>query len=126
MSGNDDRVQPEQDTAGPGDDLPTYDDLASQSGPNSRLDLLSITSKCGMFNFFSDCAFKVWSVARMDREKVCRPTSKYIMLSVSIVWNRAAERYRDLTSEERQRRRARGWGNDGDQVCVFQALHHSL
>ena len=44
-----DHVQPEQDKQGPGDDLPTYDDLAAQSGPNSRLDLMPITSK---FSFF--------------------------------------------------------------------------
>lgn len=48
MSGKEDLVQPEQDTQGPGDDLPTYDHLAAQSGPNSRLDPLSITfESCG-------------------------------------------------------------------------------
>lgn len=52
MSNKGDHVQPEQDKQGPGDDLPTYDDLAAQSGPNSRLDLMPITSR---FSSFSLC-----------------------------------------------------------------------
>ncbi|PCH40941.1 hypothetical protein WOLCODRAFT_99593 [Wolfiporia cocos MD-104 SS10] len=63
---------PEQDEQG-GDDLPTYDDLAAQHGPNSR--------------------FGRW---RQWIEK------------------RAAERYADVTPEEYQRRRARGWGEGID------------
>ncbi|KAG7097401.1 hypothetical protein E1B28_004751 [Marasmius oreades] len=63
----------EQDTArGTGaDDLPTYDDLVAQTGPNSRFG-----------------RWRGW------------------------IEKRAAERYNDITSEERERRRQRGWGND--------------
>ncbi|KZT71553.1 hypothetical protein DAEQUDRAFT_763780 [Daedalea quercina L-15889] len=66
-------VLPERDEQGSGD-LPTYDDLASQHGPNSR--------------------FGRW---RQWIEK------------------RAAERYADLTQEDVQRRRERGWGAGTDQ-----------
>jgi hypothetical protein len=38
MSAQYDFAQLEQDLQGPGDDLPTYDELAAQSGPNSRSD----------------------------------------------------------------------------------------
>ncbi|GBE79813.1 hypothetical protein SCP_0210140 [Sparassis crispa] len=65
---------PERDKQG-GDDLPTYDDLAAQQGPNSR--------------------FGRW---RQWIEK------------------RAAERYADLTPEEYERRRARGWGEGVDDT----------
>ncbi|CCL98243.1 uncharacterized protein FIBRA_00237 [Fibroporia radiculosa] len=61
-------LSPERDETG-GDDLPTYDDLATQHGPNSR--------------------FGRW---RQWIEK------------------RAAERYADVTPDELERRRARGWG----------------
>ncbi|KAF9266251.1 hypothetical protein L218DRAFT_956618 [Marasmius fiardii PR-910] len=63
----------EQDTArGTGaDDLPTYDDLVAQNGPNSRFG-----------------RWRGW------------------------IEKRAAERYNDITPEERQRRRERGWGNE--------------
>jgi hypothetical protein len=44
MSGQYDFPVLEQDVEGPGDDLPTYDTLASQSGPNSRSDLLQVHS----------------------------------------------------------------------------------
>ncbi|KAJ7584348.1 hypothetical protein C8J56DRAFT_1027693 [Mycena floridula] len=63
----------EQDPAnngGDGDDLPTYDELAAQSGPNSRFG-----------------RWRGW------------------------IEKRAAERYVDITPEERARRRERGWGN---------------
>ncbi|KAF8165714.1 hypothetical protein B0H34DRAFT_690245 [Crassisporium funariophilum] len=52
------------------DDLPTYDDLAQQNGPNSRFG-----------------RWRGW------------------------IEKRAAERYVDVTPEERARRRERGWGN---------------
>lgn len=42
MSVLDEFLKVEQDSQGPGDDLPTYDDLAAQSGPNSRL----VASEC--------------------------------------------------------------------------------
>ncbi|KDQ64147.1 hypothetical protein JAAARDRAFT_144624 [Jaapia argillacea MUCL 33604] len=58
----------EQDQEGTGDDLPTYDDLAAKSGPNSRFG-----------------RWKGW------------------------VEKRAAERYADVTREDRVARRARGW-----------------
>ncbi|KAJ8087038.1 hypothetical protein AAF712_002609 [Marasmius tenuissimus] len=63
----------EQDAAiGTGeDDLPTYDDLVAQNGPNSRFG-----------------RWRGW------------------------IEKRAAERYYDITPEERERRRQRGWGND--------------
>ncbi|OCH94266.1 hypothetical protein OBBRIDRAFT_747898 [Obba rivulosa] len=66
-------LEPEKDQYG-GDELPTYDDLAAQHGPNSR--------------------FGRW---RQWIEK------------------RAAERYADITAEDLQRRRARGWGEGVDQ-----------
>lgn len=63
----------EQDAAGSGD-LPTYEDLAQQNGPNSRFG-----------------RWRGW------------------------VEKRAAERYADVTSDERVRRRARGWGKGVNQ-----------
>ncbi|EGN92045.1 hypothetical protein SERLA73DRAFT_173171 [Serpula lacrymans var. lacrymans S7.3] len=60
----------EQDQIG-GDDLPTYDDLAAQSGPNSRFG-----------------RWRGW------------------------IEKRAAERYADITPDELDRRRARGWGGE--------------
>ncbi|KAJ3487299.1 hypothetical protein NLJ89_g11728 [Agrocybe chaxingu] len=54
-----------------GDELPTYDDLANQNGPNSRFG-----------------RWRGW------------------------IEKRAAERYADITPEDRARRRHRGWGND--------------
>ncbi|KAH9948800.1 hypothetical protein B0H21DRAFT_689519 [Amylocystis lapponica] len=65
---------PERDERG-GDDLPTYDDLAAQHGPNSR--------------------FGRWKQ-----------------------WIEKRHRYADITPEELQRRRARGWG-DTVQVRTF-------
>ncbi|KDR84120.1 hypothetical protein GALMADRAFT_262478 [Galerina marginata CBS 339.88] len=66
-------TQIEQDPLGiPGEnELPSYDDLASQNGPNSRFG-----------------RWRGW------------------------IEKRAAERYTDITPEERARRRERGWGND--------------
>ncbi|KAL4247127.1 hypothetical protein ABKN59_001309 [Abortiporus biennis] len=65
---------PEVDPFG-GDDLPTYDDLAAQNGPNSR--------------------FGRW------REWIEK---------------RAAERYADLTPDDLQRRRQKGWGQDTEET----------
>ena len=39
MAGRHSFPQLEQDLHGPGDDLPTYDDLAEKNGPNSRSNL---------------------------------------------------------------------------------------
>ncbi|KAG7447645.1 uncharacterized protein BT62DRAFT_930663 [Guyanagaster necrorhizus] len=64
-------VEQDDDVQGQGDQLPTYDDLAAQHGPNSRFG-----------------RWRGW------------------------VEKRAAERYMDITPEERARRRERGWGND--------------
>lgn len=63
----------EQDSGIPDgqDDLPTYDDLAAQNGPNSRFG-----------------RWRGW------------------------IEKRAAERYVDVTPQERARRRERGWGNE--------------
>ncbi|TFK28919.1 hypothetical protein FA15DRAFT_691415 [Coprinopsis marcescibilis] len=60
----------EQDPSAPtdGDELPSYDDLAAQNGPNSRFG-----------------RWRGW------------------------IEKRAAERYADITPQERERRRARGW-----------------
>ncbi|KAH6914688.1 hypothetical protein BKA70DRAFT_1256765 [Coprinopsis sp. MPI-PUGE-AT-0042] len=65
-----DQYHVEQDRAAPGDEgeLPTYDDLAAQNGPNSRFG-----------------RWRGW------------------------IEKRAAERYAEITPEERQRRRERGW-----------------
>ncbi|KAG0703899.1 hypothetical protein DFH29DRAFT_1040426 [Suillus ampliporus] len=60
----------EQDEQGSGD-LPTYNDVAAQSGPNSRFG-----------------RWRGW------------------------IEKRAAERYADITVEDYERRRARGWGED--------------
>ncbi|KAF8076773.1 hypothetical protein FPV67DRAFT_1605191 [Lyophyllum atratum] len=72
----------EQDSSAPNgqDELPTYDDLAAQNGPNSR----PVPS--------SKRAFGRWR---------------------GWIEKRAAERYLDVSSAERARRRERGWGNDG-------------
>ncbi|KIY42883.1 hypothetical protein FISHEDRAFT_68270 [Fistulina hepatica ATCC 64428] len=75
-------VEQDRDVPTSSGDLPTYDDLAVQHGPNSR--------------------FGRW------REWIEK---------------RAAERYRDITPEERQRRRGRGWGNDDD---LLQSIIPSL
>ncbi|KIM46555.1 hypothetical protein M413DRAFT_441642 [Hebeloma cylindrosporum] len=66
----------EQDPSGPpsGNELPTYDDLANQNGPNSRFG-----------------RWRGW------------------------IEKRAAERYADITPEERNRRRERGWGNPSQE-----------
>ncbi|KAG2156392.1 hypothetical protein DEU56DRAFT_867822 [Suillus clintonianus] len=67
----------EQDEQGSGD-LPTYNDVASQSGPNSRFG-----------------RWRGW------------------------IEKRAAERYADVTVEEIERRRARGWSeNESSQLGV--------
>lgn len=50
MSSKDEFSNLEQDAPGPGDDLPTYDDLATQSGPNSRLDHLQIITTTAILN----------------------------------------------------------------------------
>ncbi|KAK0230285.1 hypothetical protein IW262DRAFT_1521668 [Armillaria fumosa] len=64
-------VEQDDNIQGGGDELPTYDDLAAQNGPNSRFG-----------------RWRGW------------------------VEKRAAERYMDVTPEERARRRERGWGNE--------------
>ncbi|XP_006456699.1 hypothetical protein AGABI2DRAFT_211754, partial [Agaricus bisporus var. bisporus H97] len=63
-----DRVEQDRDEPSGGNELPTYDDLAQQNGPNSRFG-----------------RWKGW------------------------IEKRAAERYNDITPEERERRRERGW-----------------
>ncbi|THU91878.1 hypothetical protein K435DRAFT_758637 [Dendrothele bispora CBS 962.96] len=70
---SDDYRYVEQDPSGPanGGELPTYDDLIAQNGPNSRFG-----------------RWRGW------------------------IEKRAAERYMDITPEERMRRRERGWGNE--------------
>ncbi|KAF9226775.1 hypothetical protein BS17DRAFT_776114 [Gyrodon lividus] len=72
----------EQDDQGDGD-LPTYDDLAAQSSPNSRFG-----------------RWRGW------------------------IEKRAAERYADLTSEEVDRRRTRGWGHDQQPQPDIQVNNH--
>ncbi|OAX43237.1 hypothetical protein K503DRAFT_731961 [Rhizopogon vinicolor AM-OR11-026] len=64
----------EQDDQGTGD-LPTYNDIAAQSGPNSRFG-----------------RWRGW------------------------IEKRAAERYAEVTPDEYERRRARGWGDDQSSV----------
>lgn len=64
-------IEQDYSIPGSGDNLPTYDQLAEQSGPNSRFG-----------------RWRGW------------------------IEKRAAERYHDITPEERKRRRQRGWGND--------------
>lgn len=66
----------ERDEQGSGD-LPTYNDVAAQSGPNSRFG-----------------RWRGW------------------------IEKRAAERYADVTAEEFQRRRARGWSEDGSSQAA--------
>lgn len=54
--------------------------------------------------------FKVWALERMDREKV---QVTYIWFLVDLIaFYRAAERYVDVSPQERARRRERGWGNE--------------
>ncbi|RDB20203.1 hypothetical protein Hypma_012918 [Hypsizygus marmoreus] len=64
-------IEQDHDAPNGTDELPTYDDLAAQNGPNSRFG-----------------RWRGW------------------------IEKRAAERYLDVSPEERARRRERGWGND--------------
>ncbi|KAF8638526.1 hypothetical protein AX17_002069 [Amanita inopinata Kibby_2008] len=73
-------IEQDQSTFGGPNDLPSYDELAAQNGPNSRRVVI----------------FGRWR---------------------GWIEKRAAERYADLTLDERRRRRARGWGN-------YEADHH--
>jgi hypothetical protein len=56
----------EQDEGGSGD-LPTYDDLAEESGPNSRYDS-SMRQYIGAL--FQLLVSQVWPLARLGREEV--------------------------------------------------------
>lgn len=71
MSGQPEIPQvPERDQYG-GDELPTYDDLAVQNGPNSRQVLIvaiPISPRCSLLNFMM--RLQVWALERMDREEV--------------------------------------------------------
>jgi hypothetical protein len=49
-----------------GDELPTYDDLAAQGGPNSRW--LSISIRSISIQSYMNC--QIWSLERVDREAV--------------------------------------------------------
>ncbi|TFK72029.1 hypothetical protein BDN72DRAFT_887404 [Pluteus cervinus] len=73
------RVEQDYNVPTNGNELPTYDDLAAQAGPNSRFG-----------------RWRGW------------------------IEKRAAERYADITAEERTRRRERGWGHDGDAGASAQ------
>lgn len=66
-------IEQDRDAPGGGQELPTYDDLVAQNGPNSRFG-----------------RWRGW------------------------IEKRAAERYADVSPEERVRRRERGWGNDDE------------
>ena len=43
-----------------------------------------------------------------------------------LIFVRAAERYAGITPEERERRRARGWGNDDEELQVSLLTFHEF
>ncbi len=61
-------VEQDDNIKGGGDELPTYDDLAAQNGPNSRYAFY-----CGSTTpQVTECIFyQVWSMEGMGRETVC-------------------------------------------------------
>jgi hypothetical protein len=102
---------PEQDVGGgDGDGLPTYENLAEAHGPNSRyVHHCGLGAKHGMFS--ASLVVQVWQVEKLGREEVTSLYCSYSPRHVSPLLRRAAERYADITPEERERRRQRGWGD---------------
>ena len=96
-----------------GNELPTYDDLALQNGPNSRY-----------FTLLESLIIQVATehlIGLEDGKDGSRRGTIYNKLAWGLVGIqfvlRAAERYADVTPEERARRRERGWGDaDGNIV----------
>ncbi|KAF7335275.1 hypothetical protein MSAN_02338200 [Mycena sanguinolenta] len=106
----------EQDrTAFSGNDLPTYDDLAAQEGPNSRRVFFLQRSR----RLRSTC-FDGSTASDFAGMPTCQcdiyPTNANFVYRFGRwrgwIEKRAAERYLAITPEERQRRRERGWGNE--------------
>ncbi|KAJ6615562.1 hypothetical protein B0H10DRAFT_2039948 [Mycena sp. CBHHK59/15] len=97
----------EQDRALPlgGDDLPTYDDLAAQEGPNSRWELFSSP-------MVETLIWRIGSDAGAAGSRRGKRVSFLLCVYGASRTCRAAERYMSVTPEERTRRRERGWGND--------------
>jgi hypothetical protein len=103
------------------DGLPTYDYLHEQEGanPNSRSVGFAIEmdhSKC------SSTYEQIWTLEGLGREEVDTPIIYATRVEV-LSWRRAAERFADITPEERQQRRTRGWG---PTVCSVFLLPHKL
>jgi hypothetical protein len=66
------QVEQDRSSLDGGNELPTYDDLAQQLGPNSRHGhtFAYISEPCRDAD--SRCFLQIWEVEELDREKVCR------------------------------------------------------
>lgn len=110
---------PEQDVGGD-DNLPTYENLEQAHGPNSRY----AQSRPHPPRLTFDLVLKVRSVEKLGRKEVSACPSTYRVAKVTTV--RAAERYADVTPEEWERRKQRGWG-DGiaeEVYTTWLSFHH--
>ena len=65
---------------------------------------------------------QVWQVEKLGREEVTTCLSRIYSQKLLSFFQRAAERYADITPEELERRRRRGWG-DGMADVVRAPLH---
>jgi hypothetical protein len=110
----------EQDVGGgEGDNLPTYENLAQAHGPNSRYDFRYCCSGAQ----HSVLVVQVRQVEELGREEVTFIARIYFEQFLTL-FQRAAERYVDVTPEELERRRRRGWGEGIADVRVL--LHISF
>ncbi|KAJ6515257.1 hypothetical protein C8R45DRAFT_1205543 [Mycena sanguinolenta] len=91
------------------DDLPTYDDLAAQEGPNSRRVFFLATMQAALFK--DGMQEDILLQAQIVREHGSLARLRIFGRWRGWIEKRAAERYLAITPEERQRRRERGWGN---------------
>jgi hypothetical protein len=109
----------EQDVGGgEGDGLPTYENLAQTHGPNSRYGHSSM-SRFIALNLSR--LVQVRKVERLGREEVILIT-RLRSNSLSL-FQRAAERYANITPDELDRRRRRGWGEGTTDVVRAPFLY---
>lgn len=116
-------VEQDQNLSTGGDELPTYDDLAAQSGPNSRQVVLSVYSQRILSPFL-----QIRTMEGLDREEVSLPSKRNKELDCNgrAYVYRAAERYMDISPQERYRRRERGWGNDDEvRLSIDSSCPHT-
>jgi hypothetical protein len=67
---------------------------------------------------------QVWQVEKLGREEVTLITP--IKKNSLSLFQRAAERYADITPDERERRRQRGWGESAIDDVVRAPFHISF